>query len=93
MLLLKRSSQPLIVHPSAVDQNNTQKIKTLIHEAKGRLFVLFCTDEIHQIGMLQIMFLVSLECSRGEGGVHRLGFMDKLKLKSQFCQHISKAEF
>jgi hypothetical protein len=43
----------------------------------GRLFVLFCfvyTYKIHQTGMLQIMFLVSLESSRG-GGVHRLGFM------------------
>ncbi len=38
------------------------------------LFVLFCTYEIHQTGMLQIMFFVSLESSRG-GGVHQLGFM------------------
>jgi hypothetical protein len=73
MLVLKRSSQPLIVHPSAVDQNNTQKIRTLILK-EGSLFVLFCTDEIHQTGMLQIMFLVSLEGSRGEGRVHRLGW-------------------
>ncbi len=28
-------------------------------------FVLFCTDEIHRTGMLQIAFLVSLESSRG----------------------------
>jgi hypothetical protein len=38
------------------------------------LFVLFCTDEIHWTGMLEITFLVSLERSRG-GGVHELGFM------------------
>jgi hypothetical protein len=41
------------------------------------LFVLFCfvcTYEIHQTGMLQIVFFVSLESSRG-GGVHRVGFM------------------
>ncbi len=44
---------------------------------QGSLFVLFCfvcTYEIHQTGMLQIAFLVSLESSQG-GGVHRLGFM------------------
>jgi len=38
------------------------------------LFCLVCTYEIHQIGMLQIMFLVSLESSPG-GGVHQFGFM------------------
>jgi hypothetical protein len=37
-------------------------------------FVFLCTDEIHQTGMLQIAFLVSLESSR-RGGVHRLGSM------------------
>jgi hypothetical protein len=37
-------------------------------------FVLFCDDEVHQIGMLQIMFLVSLESSI-QGGVHRVGFI------------------
>jgi hypothetical protein len=44
---------------------------------EGSLLVLFCfvcTYEIHQTGMLQIMFLVSLESLRG-GRVHRLGFM------------------
>ncbi len=41
---------------------------------EGSLFVLFCTDEIHQTGMLQIIFLVSLESSGGVG-VHQLGFM------------------
>jgi hypothetical protein len=41
---------------------------------EGSLFVLFCTYEIHQTKMLQIMFLVSLETSLG-GGVHQLGFM------------------
>jgi hypothetical protein len=35
---------------------------------------LFCGYEIHQIGMLQIVFLVSLESSR-QGGVHGLGSM------------------
>ncbi len=42
------------------------------------LFVLFCfvcTYEIHCTRMLQIVFLVSLESSRGGGGVHRVGFM------------------
>jgi hypothetical protein len=38
------------------------------------LFCFVCTYEIHQTVMLQIMFLVSLERSRG-GGVHQLGFM------------------
>jgi hypothetical protein len=38
------------------------------------MFVLVCTDEIPQTGMLQIAFLVSLESSQA-GGVHRLGFM------------------
>jgi len=41
---------------------------------EGNLFVLFCTDEIHQTGTLQITFLVSLESSKG-GGAHWLGFM------------------
>ncbi len=35
---------------------------------------LFCSSEIHQTGMLQIVFLVSLESSR-QGGVHGLGSM------------------
>jgi hypothetical protein len=36
---------------------------------------LFCSYEIHQTGMLQIMFfLMSLESSR-QGGVHGLGSM------------------
>ncbi len=35
---------------------------------------LFCTYEIHRTGMLQIVFLVSLESSQ-RGGVHGLGFM------------------
>jgi hypothetical protein len=30
---------------------------------EGSLFVLFCIYEIHQTGMLQIVFLVSLESS------------------------------
>jgi hypothetical protein len=42
---------------------------------EGCLFVLYCTSEIHQTGMLQIAFLVPLESSRGGGGVHQLGFM------------------
>jgi hypothetical protein len=40
---------------------------------EGCLFVLFCTYEIHQTGMLQIRFLGSLESS-GEG-VQVLGSM------------------
>ncbi len=35
---------------------------------------LFCSYEVHQIGMLQIVFLVSLESSQ-RGGVHGLGSM------------------
>jgi hypothetical protein len=41
---------------------------------QGSLFVLFCTDYIHRTGMLQIVFLVSLESSLG-GRVHWLDFM------------------
>jgi hypothetical protein len=44
---------------------------------EGSLFVLFCfvcTSEIHQAGMLQITFSVSLESSQGEQ-VHWLGSM------------------
>jgi len=43
---------------------------------EGSLFVLFlfCIDEIHRTGMLQIVFLVSLESSQG-GGVYWLGFI------------------
>ncbi len=37
---------------------------------------LFCSYEIHQTRMLQVMFLVSLESSQPQqGGVHRLGSM------------------
>ncbi len=39
-----------------------------LYERLGSLFVLFCTHEIHQMGMLQIAFLVSLESSQGRGG-------------------------
>jgi hypothetical protein len=42
---------------------------------QGSLFVLFCTNEIHWIEMLQIVFLVSLESSPVGGGVHWLGSM------------------
>jgi hypothetical protein len=38
------------------------------------MFVLVCTNEIHQTRMLQIVFLVSLESFQA-GGVHQLGFM------------------
>jgi hypothetical protein len=41
---------------------------------KEGCFVLFCSYEIHRTGMLQIVFLVSLESSRREG-VHGLGSM------------------
>jgi hypothetical protein len=37
-------------------------------------FVLFCSHEIHQTRMLQIMFLMSIESSQ-RGGVHGLGSM------------------
>ncbi len=35
---------------------------------------LFCNYEIHRTGMLQVVFLVSLESS-SQGGVHGLGSM------------------
>jgi hypothetical protein len=38
---------------------------TSIYE--GRKFVLFCRYEIHYTGMLQILFLVSLESSQQRG--------------------------
>jgi hypothetical protein len=41
---------------------------------EGRLFCFVCIYEIHQTGMLQVAFSVSLESSQG-GGVHQLGFM------------------
>ncbi len=44
-----------------------------IYEGKAVCFVLYCNYEIHQTGMLQIIFLVSLESSGG--GVHGLGSM------------------
>jgi hypothetical protein len=47
-------------------------IFTSIYE--GSCFVLFCSYEIHQTGMFQIMFLVSLESSQ-QGWVHGLGSM------------------
>ncbi len=34
-----------------------------VYMKEGILFVLFCSYEIHQTGMLQIAFLVSLESS------------------------------
>jgi hypothetical protein len=38
------------------------------------LFCFVCTYEVHRTGMLEIVFLVSLESSRQGGGVHhRLG--------------------
>jgi len=37
-------------------------------------FVLLCSYEVHQIGMFQIVFLVSLESSQ-QGGVHGLNSM------------------
>jgi len=56
-----------------------QKIKALEKELCDiylwiKVVCLFCTYEIHQARMLQIVFFVSLESSWG-GGVHRLGFM------------------
>jgi hypothetical protein len=41
---------------------------------EGSFFVLFCTYEIHQTRMFQIVFLVSLESSR-QGGVHGFASM------------------
>jgi hypothetical protein len=45
-----------------------------LYMKEGSLFVLFCSYEIHQIKMLQIVFLVCLESSQGRG-VHWLGCM------------------
>jgi hypothetical protein len=41
---------------------------------QGSLLVLFCTNEINRTGMLQTVFLVSLESSQ-IGGLHWLGSM------------------
>ncbi len=46
---------------------STNAISSNLSMKEGSLFVLFCTDEIHRIGMLQITFLVLLESSQGEG--------------------------
>jgi hypothetical protein len=46
---------------------------TSLSMKQGGLFVLFCTNEIHQTAMLQIVILISLESSQGEW-VHWLGF-------------------
>ncbi len=48
---------------------------TSLSMKEGSLFDLFCTYEIHRTGMRQIVFLVSLECSQQEEGVHGLGSM------------------
>jgi hypothetical protein len=48
--------------------------KSNLSMREGSLFVLLCASEIHQTEMLQIVFLVSLESSRGEG-VHWLRSM------------------
>ncbi len=51
--------------------------KLCIYMEEGSLFCFVSTYEIHRIGMLQIVFLVSLEGSQGGegGGVHGLGSM------------------
>jgi hypothetical protein len=54
--------------------SQSKGVRCLLSMKQGSLFVLFCTYEIHRTRMLQIMFLVSLESSQGEG-VHQLGFM------------------
>jgi hypothetical protein len=48
---------------------------TSLSMKEGSLFNLFCSYEIHRTGMLQIVFLVSLESSQQEG-VHGLWFHD-----------------
>ncbi len=47
---------------------------TSLSMKEGSLFNLFCSYKIHQTGMLQIVFLVSLESSQQEG-VHGLSSM------------------
>jgi hypothetical protein len=64
---------------------------TIMHKhlsmKEGSLFW-FCSYEIHLIGMLQIMFLVSLE-SYQQGGVHVLGSMVlDLRCKSSWILNI-----
>ncbi len=44
-------------------------ILTHLSTKEGSLFCFVCIDEIHQTGMLQIAFLISLESSWG-GGFH-----------------------
>jgi hypothetical protein len=56
----------------------TSRPTMLEHHRRSRLSMkegsLFCSYEIHRTGMLQIMFLMSLERSQ-QGGVHGLGSM------------------
>jgi hypothetical protein len=46
---------------------STYAISSNLSMKEGSFFVLFCTIETHRTGMLQIMFLVSMESSQGEG--------------------------
>jgi hypothetical protein len=57
-------SQPKLIvlaHQSEYPPNNLS-----MKEGSLFCFVLFCRNEIHQTGMLQIMFMVSLESSQSE---------------------------
>jgi hypothetical protein len=63
--------------PNLVPQGFQESEQSSIHNfvihnfvmKQGSLFcfVLYCNYEIHQTGMIQIMFLLSLESSRGQG--------------------------
>ncbi len=54
---------------------NTKPLGPIYEWRKVVCFVLFCSYEIHQTGMLQIVFLVSLESCRWGGVVQGLGSM------------------
>jgi hypothetical protein len=71
--------------------NMNSNLSAILSMKQGSLFVLFCfvcTYEIHQTGMLQIVFLVSLESSWW-GGVHQLGSMTFGLAVQKFLKMIS----
>jgi hypothetical protein len=77
LLKFQRNSKKNQVLKGKISHGNTWANgtgHTSLSMKQGSLFVLFCTYEIHQIRMLQITFLISLESTQ-QGGVHQLGFM------------------
>jgi hypothetical protein len=54
--------------PFVIHVQHKKRTHAYLSMKEGCLFVLFCTYRIHRTGMLQIMFLVSLESSLEEKG-------------------------